>query len=129
MIKIREIAYTVYPVKDAGRSRIFYESTLGLTPTKSFEKNGKHWIEYDIGAGTLGITDMTDDNWQPTKHGAATAVEVEDFDEAVRWLKSQSVIFQTEPWESPVCRMATVYDPDRNCLAIHKAKPVPVPTP
>lgn len=127
MIKIREIAYTVYPVKDAGRSRTFYESTLGLTAGKTFAKNGKQWVEYDIGAGTLGITDMNDDNWQPSKHGAATALEVEDFDAAVQWLKSQQVGFQTEPWESPACRMATVFDPDGNCIAIHQLKPAPTP--
>ncbi len=128
MIQIREIAYTVYPVKNAGRSRIFYESTLGLVPAKTFAKDEKQWVEYNIGAGTIGITDMTDVNWQPTKHGAAVAVEVADFDEAVRWLKSQNVAFQTEPWESPVCRMATVFDPDGNCLAIHKLKAFPTGT-
>ena len=45
-----------------------------------------------------------------------------DFDAAVTWLKSRNIVFQTEPWESPACRMATVFDPDGNCLAIHKVK-------
>ena len=47
---------------------------------------------------------------------------LEDFDEAVRWLKERGVGFQTEPWESAGCRMATIFDPDGNCVAIHKLK-------
>lgn len=122
MINVKQVAYTVLPVTEIGRARAFYEGVLGLKPGKQFSSKAGEWVEYDLGPTTLGITSMIDENWQPTKHGAAVALEVEDFDAAVRWLKEQGVRFQTEPWEGAACRMATVFDPDGNCVAIHRMK-------
>jgi predicted enzyme related to lactoylglutathione lyase len=122
MIKVKEVAYTVIPVTEIKRAREFYEEILGLAPGTVLNSKAGEWVEYELGPTTLAITSMLDENWQPTKHGAATALEVEDFDEAIRWLKERAVGFQTEPWESPGCRMATIFDPDGNCVAIHKLK-------
>ncbi|HRE83216.1 MAG TPA: VOC family protein [Opitutaceae bacterium] len=122
MIQIKEVAYTVLPVTDIERARAFYEGVLGLVPGKTFSSKAGVWVEYDLGATTLSITSMIDAAWQPSPHGAAVALEVVDFDAAVVWLKGKGVRFQTEPWEGSSCRMATVFDPDGNCLAIHRLK-------
>jgi len=50
-------------------------------------------------------------------------LEVEDFNEAIKWLKDRDVPFSTEPYESPCCHMAIIQDPDGNKLIIHKLKP------
>ena len=50
------------------------------------------------------------------------ALEVEDFDEAVRELREKGVAFYKEAMEFPMCRMALIQDPDGNVLAIHKRK-------
>ena len=122
MIRIKEIAYTGYPVTDVARARKFYEQTLGLQTTTQFEHEGRHWIEYDIGPATLAISNMSGEQWKPSADGPSVALEVEDFDSAVNALREAGVPFVVEAMDSGVCRMAIVKDPDGNALAIHKRK-------
>lgn len=123
MIAIKEIAFTGYPVTDVPRARAFYEQVLNLKPTLQYEHEGKHWIEYDIGPGTLAISNMAVDKWKPSSNGPSAALEVEDFDVAMNVLRTAAVKFVVEPMDSGVCRMAIVLDPDGNALAIHKRNP------
>ena len=120
MIRIKEIAYTGYPVTDITRARRFYEGTLHLTPGVQFEHEGRHWIEYDVGAASLAISNMSADKWKPSADGPSTALEVEDFDAAINALRDDRVKFVLEPMDSGVCRMAIILDPDGNSLLIHK---------
>lgn len=122
MIHIKEVAYTVIPVRNIEVSRAFYEGVLGLRPGTTFTSKSGTWVEYELGSTTLSITSMIDESWQPSPHGAAVALEVSDFEAAVRWLREKGAKFQTEPWESPRCKMATVFDPDGGCVAIHQLK-------
>ncbi len=122
MIRITEIAFTGYPVTDVGRARGFYQGVLGLAPTSQFEHEGKHWIEYDIGAATLAISNMSADKWKPSADGPCVALEVEDFDASINALREAKVTFVIEPMDSGVCRMAIILDPDGNSLAIHKRR-------
>jgi len=119
MIQITEIAFTGYPVTDIVRARNFYEKVLLLKITATFENEGRHWIEYDIGPSTIAITNMSPD-WKPSGAGPAAALEVVDFDAAVAALREASVKFVVEPTTSPACRLAVVADPDGNTVAIHK---------
>lgn len=119
MIEIKAIAFTGYPVTDVPRARGFYEGVWGLKPTLQFEHEGKHWIEYDIGAGTLAISNMAGEKWKPSSDGPSAALEVADFDAAVNTLRAAAVRFVVEPMDSGACRMAIVLDPDGNALAIH----------
>lgn len=122
MFKTIEIAFVGYPVTDIARARQFYESVLCLTPSMVFEAEGGAWIEYDIGATTLAISNLNP-QWKPSSSGGSAALEVEDFDAAVRWLKDRQVPFTVEPFPTPVCRMAVIADPDGNALAVHKRNP------
>ncbi len=120
MIRINAIAFTGYPITDVARARAFYQGVLGLLPTTQFEHEGKHWIEYDIGASTLAISNMSDDKWKPSPDGPSVALEVEDFDAAMNALREAKVTFLIEPMDSGMCRLAIIQDPDENSLAIHK---------
>lgn len=122
MIRIKEIAYVGYPVTDVARARAFFEGLLNLKLTAKFEHEGKSWIEYDIGAATLAISNMSGDQWKPSANGPSVALEVADFDAAVLALRGAKVPFAVEPMDSGVCRMAIVLDPDGNALAIHQRK-------
>jgi predicted enzyme related to lactoylglutathione lyase len=122
MITISAIAYTAYPVTDMPRARAFYEGLLGLKTSTVFEHEGRHWIEYDIGAGTLGISNMSADKWKPSPDGPSMALEVEDFAAAVGVLRGGGVRFSIEPMDTGVCEMAIVADPDGNSLIIHRRK-------
>lgn len=121
-MKITEIAFTVLPVTNLGWSRKFYEETLGLRATQVFEKEGMGMVEYEIAAGTLAIG-CGAPLFKPAVDGGAVALEVENFAEAVRELKEAGVKFASEPFETPVCHMATITDPDGNYLMIHQRKP------
>jgi predicted enzyme related to lactoylglutathione lyase len=122
MFKVIEIAFTGYPVIDIARARAFYEQTLNLNPTTVFEHDGKFWVEYEIGPHVLAINNMGGD-WKPGPDGGGVALEVEDFDSAIAWLKERGVKFHLEPFSSPVCRTAVIFDPDGNSIAIHKRNP------
>lgn len=122
MIKVTAIAYTAYPVTDMPRARAFYEGLLGLETSTVFDHGGKQWIEYDIGAGTLGISNMSTDKWKPSPDGPAVALEVEDVAAAAAVLRAGGVKFHIEPMDTGVCEMAIVADPDGNSLIIHRRK-------
>jgi catechol 2,3-dioxygenase-like lactoylglutathione lyase family enzyme len=116
---IKDIAFVAYPVTDMARARKFYEGILGLTPSEEFGggENG-HWVEYNIGAGTLSLGVM--DGWKPSADGASVSFEVDDFDKTIEKLKAENIIFALEPQSFPSCKMAIVKDPDGSGIIIHK---------
>ena len=121
MIQVTEIAFTGYPVSDVPRARAFYEGLLGLTPTMAHEMNaGVWWVEYDIGAATLALSNA----WPPSgQSGPSVALEVADFPGAVAALEKAGVKFNHGPVETPVCWLGVISDPDGNGITIHKRKP------
>ncbi len=119
-MKIKKIGFIAIPVTDIPRARKFYEDVLGLKVSE--EMMGGKWIEYAVGDDTLAIANVSD-SWTPSDQGTGAALEVEDFDAAIRELKDQDVPFAAEPFETPCCHMAVVQDPDGNRLIIHKLKP------
>jgi predicted enzyme related to lactoylglutathione lyase len=123
-MKITEIAFSSYPVTDIPRARAFYEGVLGLRTTSEANLGDQgHWIEYDIGPGTLGIGKAPD--WRPSSDGCVVALEVDDFDRAVSGLKAAQTPVRMGPLETPVCRMIVVSDPDGNSVILHKRKAAP----
>jgi predicted enzyme related to lactoylglutathione lyase len=121
MIKIQSIAFTSYPVTDLRVARAFYEGALGLKYETGRETDGMGFAEYEIGGGYFSILTGVP-NWKPSDHGPGIAFEVEDFDAAIAALSEKGVEFAMEPFETPVCRMALIFDPDRNQIIIHKLK-------
>jgi len=115
---ITAIAFTVYPVADMPRSRNFYEKVLGLAVSSNFSDE---WVEYDLGDSTFAIT-TTDMGHSPGAKGAVVAFEVADLERFVKTLKGKSATFVVDAFETPVCRMAVICDPDGNHITIHKRK-------
>jgi predicted enzyme related to lactoylglutathione lyase len=119
-MKIVEIAFTGYPITDVKRARAFYENVLRLEPTRIIENQNGHWIEYDLGESTFAISSMSKEEWKPSPDGPAIAFEVEEFDSAVTDLRENNAKFVVEPFDTQVCRMAIIADPDGNSICIHK---------
>ena len=120
MLKITEIAFSCYPVTDMARARKFYEDVLGLKPTMVHGNPGEmQWTEYDIANGTLSLGAGAPD-WKPTATGCSVGLEVEDFDAAIAHLKANGVKFKMEPFPTPVCHMAFIFDTEGNLICIHK---------
>ena len=119
-MKIKAIGFVGIPVTDLQRARSFYEDVLGLKVSE--EMMGGKWLEYSVGDDTLAIANVGE-QWRPSDQGTGAALEVENFDEAIKRLKDRHVRFAAEPFETPCCHMAVVQDPDGNKLMIHKLKP------
>ncbi len=116
-MKINAIAFVGIPVTDMKRARDFYEGVLGLEPDR--EMTGEMWTEYSIGGGTLAIA-CIGEQWKPSDQGTSAAFEVESLEDAIARLEERKVPFHK--FDSPVCRMAAIQDPDGNKLVIHKLK-------
>ena len=120
---LKKVAFTMYPITDVPRARIFYEETLGLKIGRHGNQGDKWWIEYDLpGGGCLALTNFTSE--QPSANsGGTVAFEVEDLDALIADLKSRKVEFKSDILDSPVCRMAVCLDSEGNSILLHQLKP------
>ena len=118
MSMIKEVAFVAIAVTDSERARKFYQETLELKPTMSVHDG--MWVEYEIGGTTIGVGCHPD--WKPARDGTSVAFEVADIDATIAKLKKEGVEFEREKFESPVCFMAVIHDPDGNRLLVHKRK-------
>jgi predicted enzyme related to lactoylglutathione lyase len=118
MIKVTELAFCCYAVTDMARARGFYESVLGLKPATVTDTAVGKWVEYEFGPYALAIGAAP--GWKPSPDGCSAALEVEDFDAAIAHLRANKVQFRMDPFPTPICRMAMIFDPDGNTICIHK---------
>ncbi|MBX2861152.1 MAG: VOC family protein [Vampirovibrio sp.] len=117
-IRVTEIAFTCYPVKDMARARQFYEEVLGLTLNYT-GMNGS-FAEYTVGDAAFCLWQT--DELNPSPSGANIAFEVEDFDGTLAALKAYGLNYVINPVETPVCHMAVVKDSEGNAINIHQRK-------
>jgi len=115
---IKEVAFVAIAVSDAERAQKFYQETLELKP--GLTSMGGAWVEYDLGATTIGVG--CHPAWKSSRDGTTVAFEVDDIDAAIAKLKERGVTFDIEKLETPVCWMAQFRDPDGNKLVVHKRK-------
>ncbi|WP_175414941.1 VOC family protein [Nibricoccus aquaticus] len=118
MITYKEIAFTAYAVTNIKKARTFYEGVLCLKPAREL---GKNFVEYDLGNGTLSVG-CAPKMWPPSKKGTVAALEVKDFDGALEHLKKKKIKSALGPFDSPMCRMVGVRDPDGNMIVLHQRK-------
>ena len=90
MLKVNEVAFFCYPVTDIVRARSFYEDILGLKPGTIHQSSEMSWVEYEIGAATLAVG--TASGWKPSNEGGNVALEVENFETSVAYLREKHVI-------------------------------------
>src|SRR5438093_13604168 len=101
-MKIKAIGFVAIPVTDMKRARSFYEDVLRLRTSE--EMMAGNWVEYAVGDDTLAIANVSD-SWRPSDQGTGAAVEVEDFDMAIKQLKGRQIRFAAEPFATPCCRV------------------------
>jgi catechol 2,3-dioxygenase-like lactoylglutathione lyase family enzyme len=113
---IQSFAFVMYPVSDMDRAVAFYRDTLGL---KLDGEAGDRWTEFDVGGQTLVITTVPVGPKPGEVH--ALALEVDDLAAFRRELSAKG-IETPQDFESPVCWMAPVHDPDGNSITLHQLK-------
>jgi predicted enzyme related to lactoylglutathione lyase len=110
------VAFIMYPVTDMARASAFYTDVLGL---KKDGLDSEWWAEFDVDGTTFGIGNFP----QCGTAGTATsfALEVDDMAAFRSDLKAQGVE-SNEPFETPICWISGVLDPDGNTVILHQSK-------
>ena len=115
---IKHIAFTVYPVTDMNRARAFYEGTLGLSVSDDYDN---HWVEYKPGGkGVFALSDMPEIGRSDAQAGGTIAFEVDDVDAMTGRVRAAGGMVVVEPFDTPVCRMSVVIDPEGNSVILHR---------
>ena len=114
---VTAIAFTMYPVSDLPRAVAFYRDVLGLTPGSLVTD---FWAEFDIGGGTFGIASFEQGGIPGTAQ--SLALEVDDMAAFRAALKEQGHD-TNEPFETQICFISMVRDPDGNQVWLHQSKP------
>lgn len=116
---LKKVAFTMYPVEDIERAKKFYQTNLGLTPTK-ISANGA-WAEYDLpGGGCFALSNLAIGVKPSQTAGGSIAFEVDNLEELVAKLKTNGVTFKLDVFPTPVCKMAVMIDSEGNALVLHK---------
>jgi predicted enzyme related to lactoylglutathione lyase len=107
----------MYPVSDVPRAAAFYRDVIGL------EQDGAgadFWVEFAVGDATFGIGNFE----QVGKPGTAQslALEIPDLP-AFREKVAAAGLETTEPFETSVCFISMIRDPDGNQIWLHQSKP------
>lgn len=119
-MKPLEIAFVCYAVSDFAKAQDFYQNTLGLKPGMVWKSDSFGFQEYDLGGNHTLAIGFGAEHFKPGKGGCSAALEVEDFDAAIKDLKAKGVKFEMEAMDTPICHMAIIHDLDGNQIMIHK---------
>lgn len=111
---VTKLDFVGVPSQDAQRARDFYVDKLGLKPDANTDS------EVWAGDTCLGI-------WEPARFGMEfapqrnghLALHVEDVAAARSELEQKGVEFMGETFDTGVCHMAFLRDPDGNDLMLH----------
>jgi catechol 2,3-dioxygenase-like lactoylglutathione lyase family enzyme len=121
-MEARAIDYVQYGVSSLARALPFYRDLLGMQLLG--EPAGGAWQELQVGATTLALS--APPYGQPPhpdcRGGGTIAVAVADVRAAVEHLRSRGVPVLAEPFETTVCHLAAIADPDGNRVILHQRK-------
>jgi Predicted enzyme related to lactoylglutathione lyase len=122
-IGIKEMAFVGYAVNDIAETCRFYTEILGLPEGTVFEHEGEvGWVEFTTPDGqTIAITKASE-QWQPNANGGGVCLEVEDLDVAVATVEKAGVKLVMPIQDYPICRLALIFDPSGNTIALHQKK-------
>ena len=121
-MEVRGTDFVVYQISDLDRSIAFYRDTLGLELEAVIEEVG--WAEFSVQPTTLALSDPAkhQPGAKPRPGGASIFLAVDDVGAALDELRAKDVPVILEAFESPVCWLAVVADPDGNPVGLHKRK-------
>lgn len=115
---IEGVDFVAVPTKDLARAVEFYGSKLGLPRSVFIEE--RHYAEFETSNLTLSVIDperMGIGPCPPVRSGIA--LHVDDVAAARSALEAGGVTFAGETFDTGVCHMAILDDPDGNRLILH----------
>jgi catechol 2,3-dioxygenase-like lactoylglutathione lyase family enzyme len=112
-VKVEQVDFITIPTRDVKRAVEFYRDVLGIP-----DSNHKG-AEVETPNVTLSF-------WNPEEQGvefqaniAGFAIRVADVEEARKELETKGVEFLGETFDSGVCHMGFLKDPDGNTVILH----------
>ncbi|MDX2109226.1 MAG: VOC family protein [Verrucomicrobiota bacterium] len=119
-MNILGIDFVSYEVNDVARSIAFYRDVLGLKISSQYEDK---WVEFDAPPTTFCIYNPKEFMGFPARiSGGSVAFAVDDIPAALAEFKAKGVTIVSEGFDSPVCQMAVIADPDGNGIVLHRRK-------
>src|SRR5215207_3687131 len=120
------VDFVSIPTKDLEGAVDFYENTLGLARSSTWQRPGEAplGVEFEPGTVTLALIacERLGIEFQP--HRVPIALQVDDVEAARAELESRGVSFRGETIDSGVCHQAIFEDPDGNALDLqHRYAP------
>ena len=113
---VTSLAFTMYPVTDVPRAVAFYRDVLGLEQSGAGQP---FWVEFDIAGATFGVGNFE----QVGKPGTAQSLSLEIDDlPAFRKTLAGKGVESSEAFETKVCWISSISDPDGNRIMLHQAK-------
>ncbi len=112
------VDFVSVPTRDLERAVAFYGATLGLR--RSMYQPERNFAEFETGGVTLTVVDpqrMGIGSFQPNANHLA--LQVDDVPAARATLEERGVTFTGDIFDTGVCHMAFVADPDGNALMLH----------
>ena len=111
-MKVETVDFLAIPTRDVERSVRWYTEVLGL------ERGAE---------GEVETPNVTISFWNPERDGekfkphvGGFAVRVADVEDARRELEAKGVTFKGETYDSGVCHMGFLEDPDGNTIILHR---------
>ena len=117
---IKDIAFTGYPCADVTATRDWYEKNLGLKFAGAYGENGKEqYNESHLGSTAFALVTH---EWMERKPGTGVGVafEVEDLEKLIKDLRANGITV-SDAYETPVCKMSTLDDPEGNKVTLHQS--------
>ncbi len=105
------------PTRDLERAVVFYGETLGLP--RSAYRPDRNFAEFETGNVTLNIMNAERMGLEHHAVRSALALHVDDVRAARARLEAAGVEFTGDIFDTGVCHMAFLADPDGNTLMLH----------
>jgi predicted enzyme related to lactoylglutathione lyase len=112
------VDFVSVPTQDLERAVAFYGETLGMR--RSMYKPERNFAEFETGSVTLSVVNpvaMGIGTFQPNPNHLA--LHVEDVPAARATLEGRGVTFAGDTFDTGVCHMAFLSDPDGNAIMLH----------
>jgi predicted enzyme related to lactoylglutathione lyase len=116
MITVEHVDFIAVPTRDVPRAKHFYGELLGL----EHEKDTPAGAEYRAGQVTLAIWSPESQGMEFAPNPAGFALRVPDVAEAQRELEEHGIEFDMATFDTGVCHMALMHDPDGNQILLHR---------
>jgi len=112
------VDFVSMPTRDLDRACAFYGETLGLP--RSVYHPERNFAEFETGTVTISVVNPERMGIGEFKANANhLALQVDDVPAARATLEERGVTFLGDIFDSGVCHMAFLHDPDGNALMLH----------